>query len=104
MPVALRKPKSISLPEPFAKEVERFAKREHQTVSELVRAALRHYMTDSQERRGAWKEVMAYGRKKAKEAGIHTEEEVYRIMDQLRHGRASRSSARSRSYASSRRR
>ena len=82
MPVALRKPKSISLPEPFAKEVERFAKREHQTVSELVRAALRSYMTDADMRRAAWKRATAYAAKKRKELGARTDEEVEQIVNQ----------------------
>jgi predicted transcriptional regulator len=85
MPVAYRKPVSISLPPPLLKEVERLAKRRHQTTSEFVRAALRRYIDQEQ----AWRETLAYGRKKAKEQGIRGEEDIYRIMDEIRHGRPS---------------
>ena len=82
MLVALRKPKSISLPEPFSREVERFAKREHQTVSELVRAALRSYMSDTEMRRAALKRATAYGAKKRKQMGMRTDEEIEHIVNQ----------------------
>ena len=83
--MAYRKPASISLPPPPLKEVQRLAKRQHQTTSELVRAALRRYVDQN----NAWREALAYGRKKAKEQGIRSEEDVYRIMDEIRHGLSS---------------
>ena len=86
MSVAYRKSVSISLPPPLLKEVERRAKRQHQTFSELVRSALRYYLDDTTAREAAWKRTLAYGTKKAKELGIGTEEDVYAIMQELRHG------------------
>lgn len=84
--MAYRKPVSVSLPPPLLKEVERRAKRQHQTFSELVRTALRYYLDDSAAREAAWKRTLAYGTKKAKELGIRTEEDVYAVMQELRHG------------------
>lgn len=77
-----RKPVSVSLPPPLLKEVGRLAKRQQQTTSELVRAALREYL----DREKAWKATLAYGAKKAKAQGIRTEEDIYRLMHELRHG------------------
>jgi len=36
----------ISLPEDFLKEIDRFAKEQHRTRSELFREAIRHYMEE----------------------------------------------------------
>ena len=66
-------------------EVERVARRRRQTASEFVRAALRRYIDQEK----AWRETLAYGRKKAKEQGIRSEEDIYRIMEELRHRRPS---------------
>ena len=63
--MATRKPVTISLPPPLAKAVERLAKRQHQTTSELVRHALRRYLRDA-DSEAAWNRAVAYGRKKAK--------------------------------------
>jgi hypothetical protein len=82
--------------------VERFAEREHQTVSELVRAALRAYMRDTEMRRAEWKRAMAYGAAKRKEHfGTKTDEEVEQIV--VRAVRDVRAGDRS-PYARSRRR
>jgi len=86
--VAYRNPVTISLPPPLLKDVERLAKKQHQTTSELVREALRYYLTDTEERAAAWKRARAYGAKKARSLGLRTEEDVYRLLDELRHGAA----------------
>lgn len=88
IPVAYRKPVTISLPPPLLKDVERLAKKQHQTTSELVREALRRYLNDTEERAAAWKRARAYGAKKAKVLGLSTEEDIYRLLDELRHGAA----------------
>ena len=84
--MANRQVKPISLPPLLLKKVEEFAKREHLTFSELARAALRDYMENVQARRAAWKRASTYGKKRAREMGIRTEEDVYRLMEELRHG------------------
>jgi len=90
MPVAYRKSVSISLPPQLEREVLRTARRRNQTTSEFVRAALTQYIEDQKTREVLWKRARRYSAKKAKELGIRTEEDVYRIMNELRHGRASR--------------
>ena len=62
---------SVTLPPGMLTRAERLAKREHRTVSELVREALRHY-----ERKSWWDEMNEYGRKTAEAAGVKTEQEV----------------------------
>ena len=47
-----RKPVTISLPPPLESAVQKLAKKQHQSVSELVRAALRLYL-DHTEREAA---------------------------------------------------
>ncbi len=87
--MAYRKPVSISFPPPLLKEVERRAKKQHQTTSELVRAAIRQYLTDTAARDAAWQSTLAYGEKRAKALGIKSEEDVYRIVEEVRHGKPS---------------
>jgi metal-responsive CopG/Arc/MetJ family transcriptional regulator len=89
MPVAYRKPVSISLPPPLRKAIDRLAKRQHQTTSELVRDALRRYIREV-EADAAWRRAVAYGRKKAKALGVSTDQEledaVTDIVNEYRHG------------------
>jgi len=81
-----RKPVTISLPPPLESAVQKLAKKQHQSVSELVRAALRLYL-DHTEREAALTRAFAYGRKRAKEVGVASEKQVQAIVDQLRHSR-----------------
>lgn len=84
--MAYRKAMSVSVPPPLAKEVEHLAKRQHQSVSELVRAALRQYL-DTAEQEAAWKRARTYGKQRAKTLGIRTERQLQAILDELRHER-----------------
>ena len=68
-----RKPRSISFPPPLIEKVERAARRQHQTVSELVRAAVLKHLVDLEAQELSWKRALAYGKKKAKESGVRTE-------------------------------
>ena len=86
--MAYRKPITVSVPPPLEEEVKSLARKQHQTVSELVRAALRLYLTQA-ERETAWKRARGYGRKKAKALGITTEAQLQAILDELRHNRES---------------
>ncbi len=81
-----RKPVTISLPPPLESAVQKLARKHHQTVSELVRSALRLYL-DHTEREAALTRALNYGRKRAKQVGITTEKQVQAIVDQLRHDR-----------------
>ncbi len=66
---------TISLPPEMAEKVQEFMDKEERTRSELFREALRRYF-DEQE----WKELVKYGRMKAKERGI-SEDQVEDIVD-----------------------
>ena len=87
--MAYRKPVSISLPPALVKAVERLAKQQHQTTSELVREALRRYIRDV-EADAAWQRAVAYGRRKATALGVRTDDEledtISDIVNEYRHG------------------
>ena len=85
--MAYRKPVSVSLPPPLDEKVTRLAQQRHQTKSEFVRAALTRFIRDEEEWEARWRRLRAYGTKMAKEMGISSEEQVYDIMYELRHGR-----------------
>ncbi len=70
---------SITLPPEMLSRAERIARKEHRTMSELVREALRYY-----ERREWWNEMNAYGGKSAASAGIETEEDVVKAVHEVR--------------------
>jgi CopG family transcriptional regulator/antitoxin EndoAI len=62
----------------FLEEIEKLAKEERRTKSELVREALRRYIAEKELRR-----LQRYGLKKARELGLR-EEEVQRLVDEYR--------------------
>ena len=76
---------SVTLPPEMLDKAERLAKREHRTMSELVREALRQY-----ERNSIWEQIETYGRKSAAKAGIKTEEDVVKIIHDFRRERQKR--------------
>ncbi len=83
---AMRTTKTLSItlpPEMLARAAE-MARREHRTMSELVREALREY-----ERKNWWAEMNAFGQAKAAERGL-TELDVERAVHEMRHERTSR--------------
>lgn len=61
---------TISMPPTLADEVDRIARAEGRTRSELVREALRQYM----ERTGRWEQIFAHGEALAKERGLREED------------------------------
>ena len=71
---------TISLPPELYGQFEIMAKSKGMTKSELVRAALRHFQRDDRE----WQDLLAYGRKKARQAGIRTETDVENLIDEIR--------------------
>ncbi|MEQ1706571.1 MAG: ribbon-helix-helix protein, CopG family [Rickettsiales bacterium] len=77
----MRTTKTLSItlpPEMLARAIE-IAQREHRTMSELVREALREY-----ERKNWWAEMNAYGRTKADKLGLD-EDDVDTIVKEVRH-------------------
>lgn len=75
---------SVTLPPEMLTRAEKLAKKEHRTMSELVREALRQY-----ERKSWWDEMNAYGRAKAEELGL-TEADIIPAIKQIRKERRAR--------------
>ncbi len=71
---------NLSLPKELLNAVDRLAKREARSRSELFREAARVYIR----RVMAWDEIYKIGRRKAKELGIKSEEDVYRMIEEFR--------------------
>jgi predicted transcriptional regulator len=78
---------SITLPPEMLTRAEEIARKEHRTMSELVREALRQY-----ERTQWWNSMNAYGRTKAEERGL-TEADVVPAVREVRKRRAVERSA-----------
>lgn len=76
---------SVTLPPEMLTRAEQLAKKEHRTMSELVREALRQY-----ERKTWWDEMNDYGRVRAQEAGIRTEEDVVDAIHTMRQEKRAR--------------
>jgi len=77
--VRLTKLISISIMPDFLREVEKVAKEENRTKSELIREALRRYIEDRE-----WEKLTRYARIKSAETGIKTEEDIQRVVDEFR--------------------
>ena len=76
---------TVTLPPEMLDKAERLAKKEHRTMSELVREALRQY-----ERNRIWEEISLYGQKSAAKAGIKTEDDVVKMVHDFRQERRKR--------------
>ncbi len=74
---------NIALPKDLVQRVDAVAKKEYRNRSELIREALRVYLTDKQE----WYDLLDYGKKIGKKMGIKSEEDVNKIVYEFRHGR-----------------
>ncbi len=73
---------SITLPPEMLARATEMAKREHRTMSELVREALREY-----ERKNWWADMNDFGRARAAERGL-TEGDVENAVREVRRERA----------------
>ena len=73
---------SVTLPPEMLTRAEQLAKKEHRTMSELVREALRQY-----ERKNWWDEMNIYGRATALAAGVKSEEDVVKAVHAVRQKR-----------------
>lgn len=71
---------SITLPPDLLVKVQELARREHRTISELFREALRHYMTADPE----WEALLRRTRSTGKALEIVTEDDVERLSDEFR--------------------
>lgn len=73
---------TISLPPKMVKEVERLAKTENKTKSQLFRdmiAVYEEYIAEKE-----WRELRRFGNETAKKLGITSEEDVYRIINEVK--------------------
>lgn len=76
---------SITLPPEMLTRAEEMARKEHRTMSELVREALRQY-----ESKQWWDSMNEYGRRKAEERGL-TEADVVSTVREVRRRHAPKS-------------
>ena len=74
---------NIALPKDLIKKVDAFADKEYRNRSELIREALRVYITRSER----WEEILKTGKKYGKKLGIKSEEDVNKIIQEYRHGK-----------------
>jgi Arc/MetJ-type ribon-helix-helix transcriptional regulator len=74
---------SITLPPELLVKAQELATREHRTMSELFREALRRYMAPDPE----WEGVLSRTRAKGRELGITSEAAVERLSDEHRHSK-----------------
>ncbi len=75
---------SITLPPDLFAKAQELAQREHRTMSELFREALRRYMQGSD---ADWEALLARMRAQGRARGIKTEEDVERLSDEYRRER-----------------
>jgi len=76
---------SITLPPDMLAKAQETAEREHRTMSELLREALRRYLTAPSLRNDPqWRELLEYGQAKGRAMGITSEEDVERIIHEYR--------------------
>jgi Arc/MetJ-type ribon-helix-helix transcriptional regulator len=68
---------SITLPPDLLVKAQEIALREHRTISELFREALRRYMTGDEE----WSALLQRTRAKGKSLGVTSEADVERLSD-----------------------
>ena len=74
---------NIALPKDLVKKVDELAKKEYRNRSELIREALRVYISDKKE----WNDILDYGKKVGKKMGIKSEDDVNKIVYEFRHGK-----------------
>ena len=71
---------TIQLPPDISRETRRLARARGVSESVILRSALRRYRRDD----STWSDLLAYGRRMARAAGIRTEGDVERLVDELR--------------------
>ena len=71
---------SITLPPELLVKAQELAQREHRTMSELFREALRRYMQNDT----GWEALLERTRAKGRSMGIRSEADVERLSDEFR--------------------
>ena len=70
---------SITMPPPLYEQAQALAKEENRTMSELIREALRRY-----QREQTFRKVRGQMESVANQIGVHTEEDVVRLVREVR--------------------
>ena len=70
---------SLSFPPDLLKQIEKLARKENRTKSELFREAVRRYMAERK-----WESLQREMSAKAKSLGIKTEADVEKMVDEIR--------------------
>ncbi|MFA6470528.1 MAG: ribbon-helix-helix protein, CopG family [Candidatus Latescibacterota bacterium] len=74
---------TISLPPELLIKIEKLARKENRTRSELLRETVRQYLA-----REEWRELNIYARSAAVKAGIKTEKDIERLVNESRDGQS----------------
>lgn len=74
---------NFSIPKPMLKRLDTLAKYDMSTRSEVIRDSLRAYL----QQRQSWDNLAAYGRRQAQKFGIKNEDDVERVIDEVRAGK-----------------
>lgn len=74
---------NIALPKDLVKKVDLVAKKEYKNRSELIREALRVYLT----KMDRWEKIFEAGHRAVKKMGIKSEKQLDNIVYEFRHGR-----------------
>lgn len=77
---------NIALPSSLVARMDLVATNEYRNRSELIREAVRIYLEDKLD----WDDIFEFGRRAAKKAGIRSEEDVNKIVQEYRHGKKGR--------------
>lgn len=77
------KPITVSLPGDLLREIQRVAKEESRTRSELIRDALHQYLASRR-----WQRLRQWGARTAERLGLKSEADLQRLLDEVRAGRA----------------
>lgn len=73
------KPIAVSLPAGLLREMERVAKEETRTRSDLIRDALQQYLASRR-----WQRLRKWGAETAERLGLKTEADLQRLLDKAR--------------------
>lgn len=75
-------PITVSLPTDLLRETQRVAREDSRSRSELIQDALRQYLASRR-----WRRLRQWGAETAERLGLKTEEDLQRLLDQVRAGR-----------------
>lgn len=74
---------TFTVPDPLLYSFDQIMKKQSKTRSEYLRESMRQAIQADRE----WEQVFTFGQKQAKELGIKTEDDVQRLIDEVRAGK-----------------